>query len=83
VKTSLILLVGLIFILFVLALGCESINRVDNAEFYLKRALDEVGELRQALWNEEYIEDLDFQLEHIANDVESALQELYYMQPNY
>ena len=80
-KTNLILLVGLVFILLVLALGCESINRVDNAEFFLKRALDEIGELRQALWNEEYIEDLDFQLEDIANDVESALQELYYMQP--
>jgi hypothetical protein len=79
-KWYLILLVGLVFILVVLALGCESINRVDNAEFFLKRALDQVGDMRQSMWDEGYVEDLDFKLEAIENDLEDALQELYYFE---
>jgi hypothetical protein len=66
-----------------LPLGCKSINRVENAEFYLKQALDQIGDMRQAIWNDEYITDLDFQLEDIEKNIEDALQELYYTHPNY
>ncbi|MCJ7829388.1 MAG: hypothetical protein MUP81_06580 [Dehalococcoidia bacterium] len=82
-KTNFILLVILILVLSVLPLGCESINRVENAESCLKQALDQIGDMRQAIWNDEYITDLDFQLEDIEKNIEDALQELYYTHPNY
>jgi hypothetical protein len=76
-----ILLVGVV-VLVLIPLGC-GVNHVDNAEFFLKRALDQIGDMRQSMWDEGYVEDLDFKLEAIENDVEDALQELYDMQPNY
>jgi len=82
-KWYLILLVGVILILVMIPLGCESINRVDNAEFYLKRALDQISDIRQSMWDGECVEDLDFKLDDIESNIEDALQELYYMQPNY
>lgn len=77
------LVIVLIIILFVLLLGCESINRVDNAEFYLKQALDQISDIRQSMWDGECVEDLEFKLEDIENNIEDALQELYYTHPNY
>ena len=82
-KWYLILLIGLVFILFMIPMGYESINRVDNAEFYLKQALDQISDIKQSMWDGECVEDLDFKLDDIENNIEDALQELYYMQPNY
>jgi len=64
-------------------MGCESINRVDNAEFYLKQALDQISDIRQSMWDGECVEELDFRLADIESNIEDALQELLYMQPNY
>jgi len=82
-KWYLILLIGLVFILFMIPMGCESINRVDNAEFYLKQALDQISDIKQSMWDGECVEDLDFKLDDIENNIEDALQELYYTHPNY
>ena len=81
-KWYLILLVGLVFILFIIPLGCGP-DHVDNAEFFLKRALDQIGDIRRSMWYGEYVENLDSKLEDIENNVEDALQELYDMRPNY
>lgn len=81
-KWYLILLVGLVFILVIIPLGCGP-DHVDNAEFFLKRALDQIGDIRRSMWYGEYVENLDSKLEDIENNVEDALQELYDMRPNY
>lgn len=80
-KWYLILLVGLIFTLVTIPLGCESINRVENAEFYLKQALDQIHDIE--VWDGGCAEDLEFKLGDIAESIEDALQELYYTHPNY
>ena len=77
-----ILLVGLVFILATLLLGCGP-DHVDNAEFFLKRALDQIGDLRRSMWYGGQVQNLDSKLEDIENDVEDALQELHDMRPNY
>jgi len=82
-KWYLILLIGLVFILFMIPMGCESINRVDNAEFYLKQALDQISDIKQSMGDGEYVEDLEFRLGDLAESIEDALQELYYTHPNY
>lgn len=81
-KTNLILLIGLIFILFLVPLGCGP-NYVDNAEFYLKQALDQISDIEQSMGDGDYVEDLEFKLDDIAESIEDALQELYYTHPNY
>jgi len=76
-----ILLVGLVFVLATLLLGCGT-DYIDNAEDYLKEALDATRDLRNQV--ESYncnealrtIDDVDWLIEH-------ALQELYDMRPNY
>lgn len=77
-----ILLVGLVFILAILLLGCGP-DHVDNAQDYLKSALDQIGDLRQSMWYGGHVENLDSKLEAIESDIEDALQELYDMRPNY
>ena len=76
-----ILLVGLVFILATLLLSCGP-DHVDNAQDYLKEALNATRDLRNQV--ESYncnealrtIDDVDWLIEH-------ALQELYDMRPNY
>ena len=82
-KWYLILPIGLVFILFMIPMGCKSINRVDTAEFYLKQALSQLSDIEQDMWDGECVEDLDFKLGDIASNIEDALQELYYTHPNY
>jgi len=77
------LVIVLLFILSLVPLGCKSIDRVANAESYLRLALDQLGDIQQDIWNEEYIEDLDWQLADVAQSIEDALQELYYTHPSY
>jgi len=81
-KWYLILLVGLVFLLVIIPLGCEP-DHIDNAEFFLRRALDQIGDIRQSAWYGGHVEDLDSKLEDIESNIEDALQELYDMRPDY
>ena len=82
-KWYLILLIELVLVVLMIPMGCESIDRVDNAESYLKQALSQLSDIEQDMRDGECVEDLDFRLGDVTSSIEDALQELYYTHPNY
>ena len=76
--------VAFVVIALILALsvvGCNSVDRVGNAESYLRSALSQLNDVQEAIRDGEYVGDLDFQLGEIGQSIEDALQELYYTHP--
>ena len=88
-KLYLTFFVSLLFMLAIFLMSCESgyAEHIEDAEFFLKRAYDQSGDLRRELDVKGYIpEDYDeilMTLRDIEDDIEDALQELYYTHPNY
>ena len=73
-----ILLVGLVLILATLSLSCGS-RHIDEADDYLKQALDQIGDLRRSEWYGGEVKDLDSKLEDIErliDDARSVLQDM-------
>jgi len=78
-KWHFVLILGLVLMMAILSVGCTDTKSVDETEFYLKRALDEIGDLRRSMWYVDYVnvDDVDPKLDYIERDLESALDEIY------